>query len=349
MADMDIGKIVKYLKEYDGDKIRLMEVCGSHTQAISKSGIRQMLSDKIELISGPGCPVCVTPTDYIDRLIELALSPGVTVATFGDLLRVPGSKCSLNEAKGQGASAIMVYSPMDVLKYAQDQPDETFVFAAVGFETTAPVYTILLDEIEKAGIENIKLLTALKTMPGVIKFLLDSGAEIDGFIAPGHVCAITGANYFSCIAEQYDISFAVSGFSDRELLVSIYGLVKMIEAREHTVKNFYTSVVEEQPNSVVMEKLEKYFMVADAAWRGMGIIKGSALLLKDEYKKYDAGSAGLVSDNKKNKACRCGEILMGRAKPADCPLFKTVCNPLQPQGACMVSQEGSCYTAFSIL
>lgn len=346
--DKKIEEIIAYLKSYSGKHIRLMEVCGSHTQAISKSGIRQMLSKDIELISGPGCPVCVTPTDYIDKLVELSLTAGITVATFGDLLRVPGSKSSLNEAKGQGGKAVMVYSPMDVLQLAQDNPNETYVFAAVGFETTAPVYTILMDEATRLGLKNIKLLTALKTMPGAISYLLDNGAEIDGFIAPGHVCAITGADYFNDLAKKYGISFAVSGFEDRELLIAIYGLVKMVENADHSVKNFYTAVVEAGRNEMAYANLEKYFDASDAAWRGMGVIPGSGFLLKKEYQFFDAGSAGLNEDNKRNKACRCGEILMGKAKPVDCPLFGKVCYPSHPQGACMVSMEGSCFSAYSM-
>lgn len=344
---MELSEIIDYLKNYKGRPVRIMEVCGSHTQAISKFGIRDILSENINLISGPGCPVCVTPTDYIDKLIELSLTPGVTVATFGDLLRVPGSKLSLNEAKGMGGKAVMVYSPMDVLKLASESPEETFVFAAVGFETTAPVYTILLDEIINKDIKNIKLLTALKTMPKAIEYLVESGANIDGFIAPGHVCAITGADYFNELAEKYSIPFAVSGFGDTELVIAIYGLLKMIEQMDFSVKNFYTSVVGNNQNDIAIKKLEGYFTGYDSAWRGMGKIQGSGLILKEEYKAYDAGSAGLDNDNKKNKACRCADILTGKAKPADCPLFKKVCNPLNPQGACMVSLEGSCNTAFT--
>lgn len=344
---MELSDIVEYLKSYDGPKLRLMEVCGSHTQAISKFGIRELLSDNIQLISGPGCPVCVTPTDYIDKLVELSCTPGTTVVTFGDLLRVPGSKSSLNEAKGAGGKSIMVYSPMDILKLAQDNPGENYVFAAVGFETTAPVYTILLDQIIACKIKNVKLLTALKTMPGAIDFLLENGAEIDGFIAPGHVCAITGADYFSGLAEKYHMPFAVSGFSDKELLLAIYGLAKMARESQAGVKNFYTSVVESERNETAYAKINQYFEPADVAWRGMGVIKDSGLLLKKEYLEYDAGSIGLDKDNKRNKGCRCGDILMGKAKPEDCPLFGRACNPMNPQGACMVSLEGSCFTAYS--
>ncbi|MBQ7148282.1 MAG: hydrogenase formation protein HypD [Pseudobutyrivibrio sp.] len=343
---MDIPQLVDYLRNYNGKKVRLMEVCGSHTHAIAEHGIRDLLSPNIELLSGPGCPVCVTPTAYIDKLIELSKLPDTTVVTFGDLLRVPGSKESLNEAKGQGGSVAMVYSPMDVLKLAKENPLRKYVFAAVGFETTAPVYTLLLDKATEEDLDNIQLLTALKTMPGAISYLCENGAQIDGFIAPGHVSAVTGADYFNDLAQRYKIPFAVSGFGAKELVIAIYGLVKMIENGQTKVENYYTSVVEAGKNEIIEAQLAKYFKPADVAWRGMGVLPATGLLLKEEYAHYDAGSAGLNVDNKRNKACLCGDILMGKAKPADCPLFGKVCTPSTPEGACMVSEEGSCFNSW---
>ncbi len=340
---MTFEEICAYLQAYDGRPLTFMEVCGSHTAAIAKFGIRDILSHNIRLISGPGCPVCVTPTAYIDRLIELAKMPDYCVVTFGDMLRVPGSRCSLSEAKSDGANVSMVYSPMDVLKLAAEHLKITYVFAAVGFETTAPVYTLLLEEAVKSRLQNIRLLTSLKTMPQAIRFLLENGAQLDGFLAPGHVCAITGSSYFCELAGQYRIPFAVSGFGDRELMVALYGLVKMAEAGEAAVRNFYPAVVEQDGNPVAMEKLKKYFTVSDAVWRGMGEIAGSGLLLREEYEAFDAGSAGLTEDTKRNTGCCCGQILMGQMEPEECPLFRKVCSPDRPQGACMVSYEGSCY------
>ena len=340
---MTFEEISTYLREYDGRPLTFMEVCGSHTAAIAKYGIRDVLSHQIRLISGPGCPVCVTPSAYIDKLVELAKKPGYCVASFGDMLRVPGSKQSLSEAKSGGAKTVMVYSPMDVLKLATEHPDTTYVFAAVGFETTAPVYTLLIEEAIKRDIHNVKLLTSLKTMTNVIDWLLQNGAKIDGFLAPGHVCAITGSQYFAKLAKKHQIPFAVSGFGDRELMMALYGLLKMAEKGEACVKNFYPAVVEENENVIAAEKLKKYFSVSSAVWRGMGEIPDSGLLLKEEYREFDAGSEGLFEDIKRNKGCCCGKILMGQMEPKDCPLFKTVCSPDKPQGACMVSYEGSCY------
>lgn len=340
---MNAQNKINYLKEYHGRPLTLMEVCGSHTAAIARSGIRELLSPKIRLISGPGCPVCVTPSAYVDKLIELAKQPNVCVVTFGDLIRVPGSQASLSQAKGEGADVEMVYSPMDTLKLAKEHPRQQYVFAAVGFETTAPVYALLLEQMQKQNIANISLLTALKTMPNAIRWLLANGAKLDGFLAPGHVCAVTGSQVFEPLAEEFQIPFAVAGFEDVLLIEGIYGLVKMAEKREAAVRNFYPSVVTREGNLTAKGKLDSYFMEADAVWRGMGKIERSGLVLKPEFRKYDAGSLELSEDRKINPACCCGSILMGNMEPEDCPLFGTVCKPEHPQGACMVSYEGSCY------
>lgn len=341
-----IEEIVKELTDYDGKPLVFMEVCGSHTAAIAKYGIRGLLSSKIRLISGPGCPVCVTPSAYVDRLIEIAKEENTSVVTFGDLLRVPGSKQCLREAQAEGAQVEMVYSPMDTLKLAAEHPERNYVFAAIGFETTAPVFTLLLEEVEKRQLNNVRILTSIKTMPPVIDWLMEQGASLDGFIAPGHVCAITGSELFQPLAKKHGIPFAVSGFSDQELILAIYGLVQMASQGEVTVKNYYPSIVEEEGNVIAKEKLQKYFEPCDAVWRGMGSIPGSGLQLRKEYEKYDAGSSDLVEDRKRNAGCRCGDILMGRMESKDCPLFGKVCTPQNPQGACMVSYEGSCYQQF---
>lgn len=342
---MSLAEMRDFLANYDGPEINIMEVCGSHTAAISKNGIRGMLSDKIHLISGPGCPVCVTPTAYVDRLIELSMTPNTCVVTFGDMLRVPGSKMSLSEASGMGGRAVMVYSPMDIFALAEKEPETIFIFAALGFETTTPVYALLLEEVIERKIENVKILTALKTMPGVIAYLCEHGASIQGYLAPGHVAAVTGSNLFKPLAEKYQIPFAVSGFEGEEILEALCGLVKAYGTRE--VMNFYPSVVSAEGNVKAQELVAKYFQSTDAAWRGMGIVQGTGMELRPEFEKYDAGSKELVEDNKKNKACCCDQILMGKMQPQECPLFGKVCKPLTPQGACMVSEEGSCHSAFA--
>lgn len=335
----------EFLEHYDGLELHIMEVCGSHTAAISKNGIRGILSPKLHLISGPGCPVCVTPTAYVDKLVELSLTPSTCVVTFGDMLRVPGSKHSLSEVQGMGGRAVMVYSPMDILALAEKEPDTTFVFAAVGFETTTPVYALLLEEVIEQNIENVKILTALKTMPGVIAYLCDNGAQIEGFLAPGHVAAVTGSKLFEPLAMKYGIPFAVSGFEGEEILEALCGLTEAVG--EGTVSNYYPQVVSEEGNTKARQLVAKYFAPADATWRGMGTIPGTGMELRPEYEKYDAGSRGLNEDNKRNKACCCDQILMGKMQPQQCPLFGKVCKPLTPQGACMVSTEGSCHSAYT--
>lgn len=398
---MTLSDMRDFLANYDGPEVNIMEVCGSHTAAISKNGIRGMLSEKIHLISGPGCPVCVTPTAYVDKLIELALASNTCVVTFGDMLRVPGSQYSLSEVQGMGGRAIMVYSPMDIFALAEKEPETTFVFAALGFETTTPVYALLLEEVIERNIENVKLLTALKTMPGVIEYLCENGASIQGYLAPGHVAAVTGSNLFKPLAEKYQIPFAVSGFEGEEILEALCGIVQAYEESQKedadieelqkggifsisesseekkecikdaemllsesdvaskvslgecsniktagVVMNFYPSVVSAEGNIKAQQLVEKYFQKTDAAWRGMGIVAGTGMELRPEYEKYDAGSKALVEDNKRNKACCCDQILMGKMQPQQCPLFGKVCKPLTPQGACMVSEEGSCHSAF---
>lgn len=344
----EITQIKKWLAAYDGPDISIMEVCGSHTAAISKYGICGLLSEKIHLISGPGCPVCVTPSAYVDRLIELSEEKDTTVVTFGDLIRVPGSRQSLAEARGEGADVRMVYSPMETLELAKKNPNRRYVFAAVGFETTTPVYALFMEQMLGQKLENIRLLTAIKTMPPVIRWLCENGALIHGFLAPGHVCAVTGYSIFEPLAAQYKIPFGVGGFKAEELLAAIYGIARTIAAcrsgeKAPGVKNYYPSVVTYEGNKTALEKVEQYFEKADALWRGMGMIPLSGKVLRKEYQKYDAGSRELLTDHKKNQACQCSEILMGRKLPGDCPLFGSVCTPMNPQGACMVSEEGSCH------
>ena len=343
MAIDDLKKIVKELKNYDGEEVRIMEVCGTHTAAISENGIPSILSDKIKLISGPGCPVCVTVTAVIDKLIELALRSDTIVLTFGDLIRVKGTNMSLAEAKGEGAHVKMVYSPMEAVKLAREDQEHVYVFAAIGFETTTPVYAMVLEEAIKNSLDNLKLLTSLKTMPEVIRFVVKYGGRVDGFIAPGHVATITGSDEYKKLSEELGIPFVVTGFEGPQLLLAIYSLVKM--KGKGGFKNLYKSAVREEGNTKAKEIIDKFFVPADASWRGMGKIPGSGLILKDEYKKYDAGSDMLDEDNMP-PGCRCADVLVGKIKPCDCPMFGKKCTPDTAHGACMVSTEGSCYNYF---
>lgn len=340
---MEKKDILRELKAYDGPELNIMEVCGSHTAAIAKNGIPGLLSPHIHLISGPGCPVCVTPSRYVDRLLELAADSRNCIVTFGDLIRVPGSAGgTLSQARGEGARVEMVYSPLDVLAFSRKDPETRFIFAAVGFETTTPAYALLMDELVKKRISNVQLLTALKTMPEVIDYICRSGSGINAFLAPGHVSVVTGYRIFEPLAEKYGIPFGVSGFRGMEIMTALYGIMK---ARGRgVVMNFYPAVVTRDGNEKAKALIRQYFRKAPAVWRGIGEVPDSGRLLRPEYGEYDAGSEDLVEDVKANPACRCAEVLVGKIRPYQCPLFGKVCSPENPQGACMVSTEGSCFS-----
>ncbi len=271
----------KFLAEYEGPPLTLMEICGTHTAEISRNGIPGMLSKKIRLISGPGCPVCVTVTDYIDKLVKLSLEPCCCVVSFGDMLRVKGSKKSLSDARAEGGSVRMVYSPLDMLAFAQSDPKTTYIFAAVGFETTIPVYALLLKEAEASGLQNIRLLTSLKTMPPAVNWICRDNPGIDGFLAPGHVSVITGSRAFFPLAQAYHIPFAVAGFTGEQILAAIAALVQ--NRGKGVVKNLYRSAVTEDGNQKAQALINRYFVPCDAAWRGLGVIPGSGMALRQEY------------------------------------------------------------------
>lgn len=342
---MDIKDIIEFLGKYDGRELRLMEVCGTHTASIRENGIPSLLSDKIKLISGPGCPVCVTAAAYIDRLCELSLHENTCVVTFGDMIRVPGSKYALKDMKSMGGNIKMVYSPFEIISLAKEDTNTVFIFAAVGFETTTPIYAVLIDKIIAENINNVKFLTALKTMPRAIDALCSDGKnKIDGFIAPGHVSVIIGAKAFEPLAKKYNLPFVVSGFKGEELLSSIYALVKL--QGQGRVVNLYKSAVNHNGNEKAYNLVNKYFVPCGSYWRGIGNIDDSGLTIRNEYLRLDAGSGNLTEDKTANNGCQCAEIITGRKSPFDCPLFATVCNPEKPRGACMVSNEGACFNYF---
>lgn len=335
---MKTADLVRALAAYDGAPRTFMEVCGTHTAAISECGIPSLLPPTIRLISGPGCPVCVTVSAYIDRLIRLATSPNTCVVSFGDLLRVKGSRGDLRSTKG--ARVVMVYTPFKALELAECDPDTTFVFAAVGFETTAPLYALLVEQIIARKIHNLKLLTALKTMPAVIRRLCKEDAAIDGFIAPGHVATVTGSALFGELAQETGKPFAVAGFTAPSLLAAILALTR--SAGEANLYNFYPSAVTAEGNREALAKVDRYFEPCTASWRGLGAIPHSGLRLRDEFAHLDAGSDALTEDHIP-AGCHCGQVIAGKCAPTDCPMFGKVCTPETPVGACMVSMEGACY------
>ena len=342
-----IEEMVQVLKNYDGEPVTFMEVCGTHTGAIATMGIKSLLSSKISLVSGPGCPVCVTVPEYIDALIYLAHKENTCVVSFGDMLRVPGTAQCLKEAMAEGARVTMVYSPFEVLTMAREHPEITYVFAAVGFETTTPIYALMLKEVMEHNIVNLKLLTSLKTMPEAIAYICRENTRIDGFIAPGHVCTITGSKSFTALAKSFKLPFVVAGFDAEQIISALYLLLK--KKGTSSVHNLYQEVVLEDGNKCARDLVDTFFEPCDVSWRGIGAIPGSGLKVRREYIQFTMEEEirdiiKTVSDKKPiESACICSKILLGKALPTDCPLFvKGICTPEHPVGACMVSMEGTC-------
>ena len=345
---MNVKDLIDYLKAYNGRELKIMEVCGTHTAAIFKNGIRDLISPKIKLISGPGCPVCVTPTAYIDRCVEFARTPGCHLLTFGDMMKVPGTQGSLSENKAAGeegaaANITIMYSPFEAIEKAKENPDITYGIAAVGFETTAPVYALLVQQAKALGIQNIRLITALKTAIPALKWICENQNDIDGFICPGHVSVITGSRIYDQLAETYRKPFVVSGFEAEHILAAIYRIVKQIEEGRGRTENMYKNAVHTEGNTKALAAMEQVYEAGPAMWRGLGIIQGSGLYLKDDYSCYDGGSHELYEDMELPAECCCGAVITGRINPDQCPMFRSGrCTPLEPFGPCMVSSEGSC-------
>lgn len=368
---MEIEQVIDYLKKYDGPEIKLMEVCGTHTASIFKSGIRSLISPKIKLISGPGCPVCVTPTSYIDKCIDYAMMENHVLVTFGDMMKVPGQMTSLSGVKGQGAKVEIMYSPFEIIEKATTNPNITYVIAAVGFETTAPIYALVMAEALERGIKNIKFVTSLKTVIPALEWICENEEGIDGFICPGHVSVIIGSEAYEELSKKYKRPFSVAGFEPEHILAVIYDLVRQIEeARSEVgqetenkkdgqeignikdeagieitskkVHNLYKNAVKTEGNQKAIGVLNKYFDQGPAMWRGLGIIENSGLYLKPAYVEFDGGSKGLDSDKELPEECCCGQVIVGRLNPNECPLFGKACNPTNPYGPCMVSSEGAC-------
>lgn len=339
-AITDTSELRSYLENYDGPEVRIMEVCGTHTHEIFRQGIRNFLSPKINLISGPGCPVCVTPASYIDEAVFLALEKGCTITTFGDLVRVPGNVKSLQQARAEGGKVKVVYSPIDAEKYAKDHPEEQVVFLSVGFETTTPSDVISVQNAIKDKIGNFALLTANKTMPGAYEAMASS---TDAYLYPGHVHAIIGTQLCKDMAAK-GVSGTIAGFTGEELLTALgITVMKLAEGKPFFV-NAYPRVVTDEGSPVACAIVDKYLQSCDAEWRGIGMIPDSGVELKDEYADYDARKKHSIPkmEYEKKTGCKCGNVLQGQIKPDQCPLFGKVCNPDHPVGACMVSDEGAC-------
>jgi hydrogenase expression/formation protein HypD len=339
---MSLDLVMAGLKSHTG-RVKIMEVCGTHTSAIFRNDIRSLISDDIVLVSGPGCPACVTPPGDIDALCELAR--GGCVLTFGDMFNVPGAGLSLARAKADGADVRLIYSPLEVLALAKAHPDMPFVVAAVGFETTAPAYAALLDALIRDGVGNVRLYTALKTVPQALALICDT-EEIDAFICPGHVSAVIGCEPYLPLAQKYNKPFVIAGFEAEHILAALYEILRQIENGRGAVKNLYPAVVREggQPKAVAL--VETFFEPSDAFWRGIGRIPDSGLVLRREYAQFSANefSPAVAAPAQEDlpHGCRCADVMLGRILPADCPLFGASCTPRNPVGPCMASPEGAC-------
>lgn len=338
--------LIREIKQSAHRTWNIMEVCGGQTHAILRFGIDRALTPEVQLIHGPGCPVCVTPIQKIDLAIQLALETDIILCSFGDMLRVPGSKTSLLSARGQGANVQTVYSPLDSVKIAQQNLDKQIVFFAVGFETTAPVNAMAVKKAKELGLANFSLLCAQVLVPPAMEVLLsDPYCQIQGFLSAGHVCTVMGYHEYKPIAEKYKIPIVVTGFEPVDLLLGIKECVRMLEDGKYGVQNAYTRSVRREGNVPAQQLMKEIFEVCDQHWRGLGCIPRSGLRLKSDYADYDAEKKfHLIPEKNKEEqtVCIAGEILQGKKKPTDCPAFATICTPENPIGAPMVSNEGAC-------
>jgi len=338
----DIGAMAARLSR----PVKLMEVCGTHTVSAFRCGLRSLLPENVLLISGPGCPVCVTPVGYIDRAIAISRQPDTIIATFGDLLRVPGSESSLERERALGAALAIVYSPLEAVAEARRNTEKRVVFLGVGFETTAPTIAWSIKEAAQHGIGNYSVLCANKTMPQAMSALLNSGTvAIDGFLCPGHVSVIIGSNPYRFICTRFGIPCVVAGFEPQDMILSIEMLLRQKVEQRAEVEIQYSRAVDERGNAKAVALMLEVFEESEAEWRGLGVIPGSGLAIREEFEAHDAGKhfAGLeVPEPVENSGCICGAVLRGEKTPLDCRLFRKACTPTSPVGACMVSSEGTC-------
>jgi hydrogenase expression/formation protein HypD len=325
-------------------ELRFMEVCGGHTAAIYRFALPDLLPPTIRLLSGPGCPVCVTANDFVDRAIALAMRPDVTIATFGDLIRVPGSSRTLADVRAQGADVRVFYSSGDALDWARAHPERTVVFLGIGFETTACTLAAIISLAVAESVKNFRLLSALKTMPEALRALFAApDVYVDGLILPGHVTTVTGTHWFDFIPQEFQIPCVASGFEPTDLMESILLLVKQIRDNRAEVENQYSRVVRPEGNALAQTLMTQMFTPCTMTWRGFGAIPASGLRLRDEFSAWDAANIIVeVEETREHPGCRCGEVLRGSIHPTQCALFGTACTPETPRGACMVSAEGAC-------
>ena len=342
-------KLLERIHRRSRKPARLMEFCGGHTVAIFKHGLRQLLPANIEMLSGPGCPVCVTASADLDKAIALGRLPGVIITSFGDMVRVPGSRSSLQQAKAEGADVRIVYSAQDALAIARDNPGKSVVFIGIGFETTAPTIAASVLQAEAEKIKNYYILSLHKVCPPIMRAILDLGeVRLDGIICPGHVSAIIGSHPYQFIADEYHIACAISGFEPIDILLAVDSLVDQIESGQPKVEIAYRRGVKPEGNQSALRLMETVFEIGDANWRGIGVVPASGLQLRTKYEKFDAEKNFDIDagPTREPKGCICGSILRGVSTPRECRLFRRTCTPEHPVGPCMVSSEGSCATYY---
>ncbi|WP_346936387.1 hydrogenase formation protein HypD [Clostridium sp.] len=349
----EINLAIKLLKAIKGrckENINIMEVCGTHTRSIYNSGIDKLLHSNIKLLSGPGCPVCVTNESFIDHAIELSQKKDVIITTFGDMIKVRGSESSLREEMAKGRKVEVVYSPLDALKIAMNNREKNVVFLAIGFETTAPIIALTIKEALEKNISNFFVLNSLKTMPKVMSTLiLDKEVKIHGFICPGHVATIIGSRPFERLSNEYKTPMAICGFKAIDILAGILYIIDKKERGSYGCENLYKGFVYPEGNRKAQEILNQVFETSSSFWRGFGNMEGTGYKLREKYSSFDAKNKFSLKSKIANedKRCICGDVLRGMKSPMDCKAFGSVCTPRTPIGPCMVSKEGSCGIVYS--
>lgn len=337
--------LIESIQALAPESATLMEVCGTHTVAIARNGIRGLMPEGVRLASGPGCPVCVTSNHDIDKVIALARVPEVTIATFGDMTRVPGSTSSLLAEQAAGRSVEIVYSPLDALRLAQENPTRQIVFVGVGFETTTPLVAMAIKRARAMGLTNFTVYGAHKNMPGALEVIInDPALKLDALILPGHVSTIIGAEPYRFLAEKYGIPGVITGFEPVDVLQGIAMIMRQLHEGRAEIEIAYARGVMPEGNPVALAAIDEVFETCSATWRGLGEIPGSGYRIREEFADFDAMRRFQpdVEEVREHKGCRCGDVLRGIMAPSECPLFRKVCTPENPVGPCMVSSEGSC-------
>jgi len=340
-----VDALLKEIRQTVKGNWNIMEVCGGQTHSLVKNGLLNMLPSNIQMIHGPGCPVCVTPVNLIDKAVNLAMEHNVILCSYGDMIRVPGSVMSLLEAKSKGADVRILYSPLEAVKIAKENPDREVVFFAVGFETTAPANALSVIHAHKDGVKNYSILTSHVLVPPAMEAIMsDDDCRVDAFLAAGHVCTIMGINEYYPLVEKYKIPIVVTGFEPVDLLEGILMTVKQLETGTYKLENQYTRVVESEGNKNAIAVIDEIFEVTDREWRGIGNIPFSGYQLKENYSAYDADKKFNIDIAvvHEDPTCLSGEVMKGKIKPYQCPNFGKKCTPVKPLGAPMVSSEGAC-------